>query len=162
MSNAVSKHLSAKMVAIFFGILLGSFMSSVSYAEIQEFRFFSIDVPRGWEAKADGEKTVILKTKRKTGRSLMVGFDVIKRGIALKDIANAFLNSFAKGATDISVMMDDEDKSAIMYKKDGFKCVISINKVYAVDDDEMIIKYGVISNYTDEMFNIFGSVKLKL
>jgi hypothetical protein len=150
------------LAAVFFALFLGILTPSVSYAEVKKFKFFSIDIPKGWEAKAEGDKSVTIKTKRKTDRSLLVGIDVVNRGVSVKDLANAFLNShsLAKGATDISVERDTENYNITLYRKDGLLCAIVVVKL-ADGDDESIFKYAIVSGTSDDTLKIFGSMKIE-
>jgi len=49
-----------KVVSIIFGMYLVLSMAAASFANVQSFKHFSVDVPQGWEASEDGEVVSML------------------------------------------------------------------------------------------------------
>ena len=49
-----------RIASIVFGLCLMLSMTTVSFANTQSFKHFSVDVPQGWEAAEDGEVVSIL------------------------------------------------------------------------------------------------------
>ena len=76
------------MKRLFMALTLVAIFAAASFAGVQDFGKFTIDVPEGWTAEQDGETVGIVKNDNSAAVSISV--DTLD-GDSLKDFADAFV-----------------------------------------------------------------------
>ncbi len=71
-------------------VALVALFASTSFAGVQDFGKFTVDVPEGWTATADGETVGIVKNDNTASASITVSET---EGASLKEIADAFVQT---------------------------------------------------------------------
>ena len=142
-----------KRVIIFFALIL---VSSCSWAEIHEFKYFYIDIPEGWNVKEDGS-TVNIFADDNSG-SLMLRADALN-GESLDKLAANFANEL--GANIVKV--DSDDDYIFEFNDDMKQAVLTGGES---EDFYMLIaasgldKTGQIES-DDVLLNILDSLEMK-
>lgn len=133
-----------KHVIIFFALIL---MSSCSWAEIHEFKYFYIDIPEGWNVKEDGS-TVNIFADDNSG-SLMLRADSLN-GESLDKLAANFANELGASIMkidsddDYTFEFDDEKRYAILAgdASEDFYMLIAasgLDKTGQIESDDVLL-----------------------
>jgi len=88
-----------RIASIVFGLCLMLSMTTVSFANTQSFKHFSVDVPQGWEAAEDGEVVSILAPGHVAAISVAVDS---AEGMTTENLAKTMATQL-KGSTPVAV-----------------------------------------------------------
>lgn len=81
------------MKKLFLALTLVAVFAAASFAAVQDFGAFTLDVPANWTASQQGPTTVFTKNDNTASLSITVAET---QGYALKDLADAFVGEFKK------------------------------------------------------------------
>ena len=124
-------------------------ISSCSYADIHDFRYFSLDVPDGWTAKEEGNVVTVAADDKTGSLSITTGNP---EGRAINDLALSFSKEF-NGTKPES---DDEGNYTFEFNN-------GVSQASITGDDDffmLIIGTGFINN-AETLGEILSSLEMK-
>ncbi len=133
-------------IIIFMAMLL---ISSCAYANVQEFRYFSLDVPDGWTAKEEG-KIVTVKADDDSGSLVIMSGD--PEGQSIGDMATVFALEF----NGTIPMKDDDGNYTFEFNNGRSQAIVTGDKEFY-----MVIVGNGIDNNDDVLEAILESLEMK-
>ncbi len=135
-----------RRIIIFMAMLL---ISSCACANVQEFRYFSLDIPDGWSAKEEG-KIVTVKADDNSGSLVIMSGD--PEGQSIGDMAAFFALEF----NGTMPMKDDDGNYTFEFNKGRSQAIVSGDEGFY-----MIIVGNGIENNGDVLGAILKSLEMK-
>ncbi|MBQ7560146.1 MAG: hypothetical protein IJT20_07885 [Synergistaceae bacterium] len=87
-------------------VALVALFASTSFAGVQDFGMFTVDVPSGWTASMNGPTAVFTKNDNTASLSITVADT---EGYSLADLANGFAEEFKKSFPQVGTPEKDSD-----------------------------------------------------
>jgi len=140
-------------------LTLVAVFAAASFAGVQDFGKFTIDVPEGWTASQQGPTAIF--TKNDNTASLSITVDSTQ-GYSAADLAAAFVENFKNSGSFASVGTpeadSDGDYSWNMTNNQG----VESKTILTVDDKNYVLFVATgIENAADDFGTMLGSVKSK-
>lgn len=122
--------------------------TGTAYAEVEEFRYFSLNVPEGWTAVESGDVVTVIADDKSGSLSITSG---TPKGTSISDLAVSFSERL-KGSKPLS---DDEGNYSFEFNN-------GVSQATVIGDEDFymfIIATGFISN-AETLGEILGSLEL--
>ena len=136
------------MRKIIFCVLLLT-VSECAFADIEEFRNFSLNVPEGWTAEESGDVVSVTADDKTGGITIVSGSP---EGASTAELAVKFSRSF-NGTKPVS---DDEDSYSFEFNNGVIQAVVTSDEDFYI----MIIGTGVVNN-AETLGEIIDSLEMK-
>ena len=129
--------------------IMAMLITSCAYADVQEFRYFSLDVPEGWTSEETG---AVVQVKADDDSGSLVIMTDIPEGKSLADIATNFALEF-NGTMPVK---DDEGNYTFEFNNGRSQAIVTGDEEFY-----MIIVGNGIENNGDVLGAILESLEMK-
>jgi len=147
------------MKRLLFALTLVAVFAAVSFAAVQDFGVFTMDVPEGWTASQQGPTAIVTKNDNTASLTITVAET---QGYSAADLSAAFVENFKNSGNFASVGTpeadSDGDYSWVMTNNQGVesKAVLSV-----ADKNYILFVATGMANAPEDFGTMLGSVKEK-
>lgn len=140
-------------------LTLVAVFAAASFAGVQDFGAFTVDVPEGWTGSQQGPTAII--TKNDNTASLSITVDATQ-GYSAADLAAAFVENFKNSGSFASVGTPEADSDGAYSWEMTNKQGVNSKSILTVDEKNYVLFVATgIENAPDDFGAMLGSVKSK-